>query len=171
MQVTFADQNECADEAHRVTARQVRIRVVVMNQLGWLVGRQFHALSRREYDWVAVFDRDARIVIECLWRLVRSERIQVTSEDDGQQFGLSAPLDAAAEVNARIAEAVVKAVDVRQGMLDLTVHFTTGHSLQIIPNSSGYEAWNASNGNQRFIAGGGGELSLINGDRPTVNDD
>jgi uncharacterized protein DUF6188 len=136
-----------------------------MNQLGWLVGRRFQSLSRREYDWVAVFDQDAKIVIECLWRLVRSDRIQVTSEDHGQQFGLPAPLDAAAEVNARIAEAAVEAVEVRQGLLDLTLHFSTGHTLQIVPNSSGYEAWNVSNGNKQFIAVGGGELALLDGDR------
>jgi hypothetical protein len=142
-----------------------------MNQLGWLVGRRFHSLSRREYDWVAVFDHDATIVIECLWRLVRSDRIQVTSEDHGQQFGLPAPLDAAAEVNTRIAEAAVEAVDVRQGLLDLTVRFSTGYSLQIVPNSSGYEAWNASNGNKQFIAVGGGELALIDDARPSLNHD
>ena len=136
-----------------------------MNQLGWLVGRRFQSLSRLEYGWVAVFDRDVKIVIECLWRLVQSDRIQVTSEDDGQQFGLPAPLDAAAEVNARIAEAVIEAVEVRQGLLDLTLHFSTGHSLQIVPDSSGYEAWNVSNGSKQFIALGGGELALLDGDR------
>lgn len=135
-----------------------------MNQLGWLVGRRFQSLSRREYDWVAVLDRDAKIVIECLWRLVQSDRIQVTSEDDGQQFGLPAPLDAAAEVNARIAEAVIEAVEVRQGLLDLTLHFSTGHSLQIVPDSSGYEAWNVSNESRQFVAVGGGELALLDGD-------
>lgn len=136
-----------------------------MVQLGWLVGRRFQSLSRREYDWVAVFDRDAKIVIECLWRLVQSDRIQVTSEDDGQQFGLPAPLDAAAEVNARIAEAAVEAVEVRQGLLDLTLHFSAGHTLQIVPDSSGYEAWNVSNGSKQFIAIGGGELAVFDGAR------
>jgi hypothetical protein len=65
----------------------------------------------------------------------------------------------------RVAEAVVEAVDVRQGLLDLTVHFSTGHSLQIVPNSSGFEAWNLSNGHKQFIAVGGGELALLDGDR------
>jgi hypothetical protein len=134
-----------------------------MSELAWLVGHRFHSLTRREYDWVVAFAKDASLVIACLWRLVESGRIRVTSEDDGQQFGLPAPVDAAAEVNGRLAGAAVEAVELRQGLLDLELRFSTGHSLQIIPDSSGYEAWNVCNGNRQFIAVGGGELAIFGG--------
>jgi hypothetical protein len=84
-----------------------------MNELAWLVGHHFQSLVRREYDWVVAFDKDATLVVECLWRLVEAGRIRFTSKDDGQQFGLPAPVDAAAEVNARLAGATVEGVEMR----------------------------------------------------------
>src|ERR1022692_4639653 len=117
-----------------------------MNELSWLVGHSFQALTKREFDWVLVFDKKVSLVIECLWRLVENGRIRFTSQDDGQQFGLPAPVDAAGEVNRRLGRSLVEAVELRAGLLDLDLRFSTGHIFQIIPNSSGYEAWNLSNG-------------------------
>ena len=134
-----------------------------MNELAWLVGHRFQSLTRREYDWVVAFDNHASLVVACLWRLVEASRIRFTSEDDGQQFGLPAPVDAASEINRRLAGAAVEAVELREGLLDLELRFSTGQSLQVIPDSSGYEAWQASSGNRQFIAVGGGELAIFGG--------
>jgi hypothetical protein len=72
-------------------------------------------------------------------------------------------VDAAAEVNGRLGGASLVAVELRQGLLDLEVRFSTGYSLQIIPDSSGYEAWDVSRGNRQYIAVGGGELATFGG--------
>ena len=132
-----------------------------MNELAWLVGHRFQSIVRREYDWVVVFDNDASLVIACLWRLVECGRIRVTREDDGQQFGLPSPVDAASEINRRLAGIAVEAVELQEGLLDLELRFSTGHSLQVIPHSSGNEAWQASSRNKQFIAVGGGELAIF----------
>lgn len=132
-----------------------------MNELQQLVEQRFQSLTRREYDWVVTFDREASIVVACLWRLVESSHIRFTSADHGHQFGLPAPVDAAAEVTARLAGAAIEAVELREGLLDLELRFSTGHVLQMIPDSSGYEAWNLWIGNRQFIAVGGGELATF----------
>jgi hypothetical protein len=132
-----------------------------MNQLAWLVGHSVHSLRRREFDWVLDFDKGVHLVIVCLWRLVEAGRIRVTSADDGHPFGLPAPVDAAAEVNCRLAKASVAAVELREGTLDLELRFDSRHSFQIIPDSSGYEAWDLSNGSSQFIAVGGGDLAIF----------
>jgi hypothetical protein len=132
-----------------------------MNELAWLVGHSVQSLTRRECDWVLAFDKGVHLIISCLWRLVEAGRIRVTSEDDGHQFGLPAPVDAATEVNSRLAKASVAAVELREGTLDLELRFESGHNFQIIPGSSGYEAWDLSNGSSRFIARGGGELAIF----------
>jgi hypothetical protein len=136
-----------------------------MNELAWLVGHSCQSLARREFDWVFGFDQDVHLVVACLWRLVEAGRIRVTSEDDGHQYGLPAPVDAAAEVNRRIALASVVAVGLREGTLDLELRFETGHIVQVIPVSSGYEAWSLCNGSCQFIAVGGGELATFRTDR------
>ena len=134
-----------------------------MNELAWVGGYRFQSLTRREYDWVVAFDNDASIVVACLWRLVESGRIRITSEDDGQKFGLPEPVESAAEINRRLTGATVEAIELRSGLLDLELRFSTGHSLQILPDSSGYEAWNVCCGNRQFIAVGGGDLAVFGG--------
>src|SRR5690242_19309163 len=96
------------------------------NQLAMLVGSRFNSLTRREYDWVVAFDLEASLVVACLWRLVESDRIRLTSEDHGHQFGLPAPVDAAAEVNHLLTGALVERVDLRSALLDIDIRFNTG---------------------------------------------
>ena len=137
-----------------------------MDSLAWFAKRRLFSAIHREYDWVFAFDGDAQLVVSCLWRLLESNRIRFTSEDEGQKFGLPLPVDAAAELNRRIANASVETVILRPHTLDLEMHFSTGHVLQVIPDSSGYEAWIAYNGNRQYIADGGGRLSVL--DTPAV---
>jgi hypothetical protein len=134
-----------------------------MTNLGWLVNHRFQSLAKREYDWVFVFDKDLAIVVGCLWRLLEGGRIRFTSEDNGHIFGLPSPIDAVVEVNNRLANASIDTVDLRPGTLDLELGFATGHEVQIIPNSSGYESWDLTCGTRRIIAVGGGDLSILEG--------
>jgi hypothetical protein len=134
-----------------------------MDSLTWLAHRRLQSVLRRDYDWVFSFDDEAALVVSCLWRLIEEERICFTSEDEGQQFGLPAPVDAAAELNRRIANATVEDVVLRDNTLDLELRFNTGHILQVIPDSSGYEAWIAHDRDKQFIAVGGGELAIFGG--------
>lgn len=131
-----------------------------MKDLDWLTQNRFQSCTRREYDWVFTFDNGVILVVYCLWRLVEGGRIRLTSEDEGQQFGLPALVDGVAEINRALASASIEAVELHAGLLDLDLHFSSGHVLQIIPDSSGYESWELSNGGSQFIAVGGGELVI-----------
>jgi hypothetical protein len=135
-----------------------------MIDLAWLVQHPFTSLTRRDHDWVFVFDQDVRLVVCCLWRLLEQGTIRLTSQDDGQQFGLPAPLDMADEVTRRLGQSSITGVELREGLLDLDFQFSTGHVLQIIPDSSGYEAWNLSRGHKQYLAVGGGDL-VVFGDK------
>jgi hypothetical protein len=134
-----------------------------MDSLTWLAHRRLQSVLHRDYDWVFSFDDEAALVVSCLWRLIEEERIRFTSEDEDQQFGLPAPVDAAAELNRRIANATVEDAVLRENTLDLELRFNTGHILQVIPDSSGYEAWIAHDRDKQFIAVGGGELAIFGG--------
>lgn len=138
-----------------------------MNELDWLVGLTLRGVTRREHDWVVHLGPDVSLVIHCLWRLVEEGRIRVTNSDDGQLFGLPAPLVAADALRDRLAGASVASVELRGGTLDLTLSFSTGSSLQVIPESSGYEAWMVFRGATQYIAVGGGDLAIIDGDSAT----
>lgn len=132
-----------------------------MNSLDWLKGCRFQQLHRREYDWVLSFEGNAHFVITCLWRLLEQGTIKVTSEDDGQQFGLPAPVDAAGEVNRLLPGTWVDSVKLNDGTLDVDLRLSNGMVFQILPDSGGYESWTATNETTEFIAMGGGMLSTI----------
>ncbi len=156
--------NPILDELRRTREALLANAGGTMSELMWLVGHQFQSLTRREFEWLFVFDKDVSVVVACLWRLVEAGRIRFTSQDDGQQFGLPAPVDAAAEVNRRLALADIESVELRQGSLDLELRFSTGQVLQIIPDSSGYEAWTLYRGKRQFIAIDGGEMAIYDDD-------
>lgn len=127
----------------------------------WLVGRRLQSFNRREYDWAVDFDKQSWLVVACLWRLIEAGRVRFTSQDDGHKFGLPAPVDAAAEITRRVVGTAIESVELRDGTLDLDIRLSSGHILQVIPDSSGYEAWHISDGAREFIAVGGGELSIF----------
>ena len=137
-----------------------------MKPLSWLTHHRFESLGRRDYQWVFSFDDQTHLVVSCLWRLIEAGRVRITSEDEGQTFGLPTPFDAAAEVNSRLAGACLSLVDLRRRTLDLELHFADGHIIQIIADSSGYEAWQVNSHQKEFIATGGGELVIF--ERPPV---
>jgi hypothetical protein len=132
-----------------------------MNTLHWMIGRRLITITRREYDWVFNFDGDVSLVVEHLWRLLESGRIRRTSEDHGHQFGLPAPIDAVEELRKTLTGVAIAGVELQDGTLDLRLRFETGHILEVLPTSAGYESWNLSVSNKRFIAIGGGELAII----------
>ena len=107
------------------------------------------------------FDGHVQLTVECLWRLIEGGRIRRTSHDHEQQFGLPAPIDAVHDVNAWLDNAHVISVDLHDGTLDLRITFDTGHVVEVIPDSSGYEAWDITNNHQQFVAVGGGELAVL----------
>jgi len=136
-----------------------------MNSLDWLISCRLLSVVKQEYQWVFEFDDSSSLRVECLWRLLENGRIRLTSEDDGQQFGLPAPVLAAYEKSRRIVGSCVSSVALREGTLDLELRFQTSHVLQVVPTTAGYEAWNARHGDCLYVATGGGELAIFRGVR------
>ncbi len=130
-----------------------------MQQLNWLVNHRLESMHRRECDWSMVFDGQVTITPSCLWRVLEDGRIRLTSEDDGHKFGLPAPLDAVHEINIWLGGIAIQKVELTEGTLDLRLFFENGYVFEMLPNSSGYEAWDITNSVDRYIAVGGGTLS------------
>lgn len=95
-----------------------------------------------------------------LWRLLSKERVSITSEDHLQLFGLSAPVDAGAEVMKATNGTTISEVEVsKQG--DLIIGFSSGSQLEMMVSSSGYENWEVSASNGLKVIGlGGGDLAI-----------
>lgn len=125
-----------------------------------MVGRLLNEVSFIEpVQWSFSFGPDIRIEVMCLWRIVEHGRIGLTSEDHGHKFGLPAHIDAVARGTDILSGRRVTSVQLREYTADLVISFTDDLQLEVIPTSSGYEAWQLSNPSGTiFIAVGGGEI-------------
>ena len=95
---------------------------------------------------------------ESLWRVSVDGNLRLTSRDDGQQFGLSEPVDAHATARSLLQGRRVSDVrlDVRRG--DLTLVLDGNTVLEVITESSGYESWNLQAPGRHVVAVSGGTV-------------
>ena len=128
--------------------------------LSWIVGRAITDVSFVEPTlWRFFFDKSEHIGVECMWRIIRGERIVRTSEDHGQQFGLPAPVHSAQEATALLSQATIVVAKVREATADILIEFSGGLRLEIISDSSGYESWQLyAPAGVCFVAQGGGQI-------------
>ena len=122
-------------------------------------------VTRREHDWDFQFGDHLGIAVAVPWRLVASDHIALTANDDKQWFGLSEPVDAEARANALLDGAVVERVRPDAVTADLAIWLSNGLRLDIFNNSTGYEGWQASLADDgkavAVIAMGGGDFSIL----------
>ncbi len=122
-------------------------------------------VKRRNYDWAFDFGEGGEITIAAPWRIVRRGAIAHADTDDGQQFGLPAPIDGEVRCNDLLAQVRVAAVMVDRVTADICVQFDDGTRLELFNNSSGYEGWQAtfrSEGETIAVIGmGGGNIAFV----------
>jgi hypothetical protein len=129
-----------------------------------LVGRHC-SIERREADWAVSLDGGGSISLPVPWRLVADGRIALADRDDGQQFGLPAPLDGQAEANRLIEGRAITNVSIDPETADLAVRFEGSVRLDAFNYSAGYEGWHINlppeHGGMWVIALGGGDVTVF----------
>jgi hypothetical protein len=106
-----------------------------------MIGERLKSAHKLDYDWDFRFDAGSCVMFQSVWRLVSDTAIEVTSEDDGQKFGLKTPIDAAAQLRETIGDKPIRDVHIDGVTSDLTIHFGEHLRLEVVSTSSGYEAW------------------------------
>ena len=102
-------------------------------------------------------DGDATLNLECPWRLLLNGAIAFGGDDDGQQFGLPAPLDGVKATEKLLSGSLVSLVEIREGCSDLSLTFQNGVRLEAFNSSAGYEGWTCSGkGGVTVVAQGSG---------------
>jgi hypothetical protein len=127
--------------------------------LAWMVGRTVCVSFREQVFWLFDFGSEARIRVQCFWRIINHGRVVLTSQDHGHQFGLPAPVDAVTRSTELLSKRIVSAVQLREATADLLIEFTDGLRLEIIPDSAGYESWELRDpSGMSYVAQGGGQI-------------
>jgi hypothetical protein len=142
---------------------------------GSLVGDQLQDLERREHDWAFVFRSGIRLQVVCRWRIISGDQIAFADRDNGQQFGLPAPLDGVNTSKALLWGNAIQGISIRADTADLTISFGNGILLEILNDSSGYEGWEMCQAPYgvgfQIIAMGGGQLAVWRLDLPDIYSD
>lgn len=100
--------------------------------------------------------------MQCPWRIIGERGIELGSLDDGQQFGLPAPVDGSAVALRLLGETPLKQVLVLEKTGDIVFEFESGVQLEVFNNSSGYEGWNCGMPSGFEIIGmGGGSIARV----------
>ena len=125
------------------------------------------SMEREPPFWRANFGDRFTMAFRVPWRIVANGRIAFGDEDDGQQFGLPAPLDGEARASSVLGELIVQTLHVDEETGDLRIEFDCNTRIDVFNQSCGYEGWDAyyTAGSQRWgvIAMGGGELAVVPG--------
>ena len=126
-----------------------------------LAGRTIEAVEAWEAcPCIIRFSGGYRLQIESLWRLLSSGTLVLTSEDDGQFFGHEEPVHVIPALSQKLLGKTLTSIQVGQGTADLTLYFSK-HTLQVISNSSGYEAWQVEGPAGTVAVGqGGGNVAV-----------
>jgi hypothetical protein len=123
------------------------------------------SIERGEFDWSVNLDGGGSITLPVPWRIVADGRIALADTDDGQQFGLPAPLDGQAEANRLLGGKPITEVRVDPQTADLTIQFDGGVRLDVFNHSAGYEGWHINlppeRGGMWVIALGGGDVTIF----------
>ena len=121
-----------------------------------LVGQTVEAVERWEaLPCIVRLTGGYRVQIESLWRLLSSGTLVRTSRDEGQLFSHSEPVQALSDLSRELYGRTLTALQVTQGTADLTLHFGA-QVLQVVADSSGYEAWQVEGPTGTVAVGQGG---------------
>lgn len=121
-------------------------------------------MTRHEHSWSFAFEDHCTIVIQCPWRLLGNGTVMLANGDDGQQYGLPAPVDCEARANALVSGARLVEFQFVEASADLNARFDNGIQLETFTNSIGYEGWQANfqrDGIKLIVGMGGGGLSIF----------
>ena len=95
------------------------------------------------------------------WRLLIEGKIDLVSLDHGQQFGLPKPLGLVEELTNKLAGKRLTKIEVIKDTYDLVLTLTGGFRLEIYISSSGYETYDFTVNNKRYIGLGSGDIAII----------
>ncbi len=111
--------------------------------------------------WNFVFENDICISTSGLWRLLQENKIKGVSLDNGHQFWLSEPLNLVEKVTQQLLGKTLTKIVVNPNTADLTLVISDNISIEIFIVSTGYETYEFTIDNERYIGLGSWEIGIV----------
>lgn len=116
---------------------------------------RFGDLSWR-FEFEGQFTLDAR----CAWRIISNGRVALGHEDQGQWYGLPAPVDGVTAAMQLLSGDSARKITIHKESGDMYLEFDSGTRLEVANYSSGYEGWECFTKSGLDVIGiGGGEIA------------
>ena len=131
---------------------------LLMPNLDWMIGRRIARIWLAEpASWWFGLAAGGSIRADTLWRIVADGRVQATSADHGQAFGLHEPVDSAVRATLALSNAAVRRASVLSDTGDVVLDFDNDCRLEILTTSTGDEGWSVMfpNGDEAIALGAG----------------
>ncbi len=112
-------------------------------------------------NWFFLFADKVSATSFRFWRLVKDNKIIAVSYDHKHQFGLPKPLDLLEKVTKLLIGKTLLEINVDKFTADLTLILSDNIRIEIFVYSTGYESYEFSIEDNRYIGLGGGELGII----------
>lgn len=112
-------------------------------------------------SWHFHFTDKIYVASSGFWRLLESNRIVFVSLDQGHQFELSQPIDLIEKVTKLLTGKRLTEIKVDKETADLTLTISEDITIQIFIASSGYETYDFSVDDKRYIGLGSGDIGIV----------
>ena len=140
----------------KLFTRQSKFEAFASELDGLVVGLPAQ-VRRGESQWSIEIGTNL-VIMTYDWRLVGAKSIIVSSQDDGHQFGLPAPVDAETLANQALSDKLADRVTLNARTGDCEINVGGFLSMQILTSSMGYESWQLYRDGEFFAAVGNGGL-------------
>jgi len=111
--------------------------------------------------WLFSFADKIYVSSSGFWRLLENNKIVFVSFDNEQQFGLPEPINLAGELNKMLIGKCLTKIEVIKDTFDLTLTLTDELKFEIYISSSGYETYDFSINDKRYIGLGSGDIAVM----------
>jgi hypothetical protein len=129
--------------------------------ISFILNRKILSVEKKDYSWFFNLGEGITIGTESAWRLIAANKTRLTSDDDGQKFGLPQPIDAEKEVSSLLNSDPITKASFDKNTGDLFLFFSDDKILQFLQLSSGYESWRISYPGKEIICLGGGKIDTF----------
>ena len=119
------------------------------------------AFDKDADSWRFYFSDNIYVSIYGFWRLLKNNKITWVSFDHEQQFGLPEPIDLVEKLRQELADVRLTKIEVIKDTYDLTLILTNGFKIDIYISSSGYESYDFSINDKRYIGLGSGNIAIF----------
>jgi hypothetical protein len=133
--------------------------------ISWLIGNM---IEHVDYDqqtggWLFSMGDQMSLAVYCPWKIVSRDRVLLANGDHGQQYGLSATIDASAKAMELLLSRKIESARCDKVSADLMISLTDDMVLRTFGDSSGFESWQLI-GPQGFelVAQGNGNIVVYN---------